>query len=81
MVQEISEKSWQVEARTEETKRFIVDINRVTRRKFSAREKICIVFEGFRRDIAIRGLCRRECICPSTYYAWLKNFIEASNES
>lgn len=36
MVQWISDKFWQAEARTEETKRFIRDIKRVTRRKFTA---------------------------------------------
>ncbi|MBL7119215.1 MAG: hypothetical protein ISS53_00865 [Dehalococcoidia bacterium] len=36
MVQEITDKAWLAEARTEETKRFIQDIKRVTRRRFSA---------------------------------------------
>jgi transposase len=80
MVQEISEKVWQAEARTEETKRFIRDINRITRRRFTAEEKIRIVLEGLRRDIPIRDLCRREVIRPSTYYAWLKDFMEAGKE-
>jgi transposase len=35
------------------------------------------VLEGFRRDIPIRDLWRREGIRPSTYYAWLKDFMEA----
>jgi hypothetical protein len=48
MVQEISEKVWQAEARTEETRRFIRDIKRITRRRFTAEEKIRIVLEGFR---------------------------------
>ena len=43
MVQQTSEKFWQAEARTEETKRLIRDIKRVTRRKFTAEEKIRIV--------------------------------------
>jgi transposase len=80
MVQEITDKVWQAEARTEETKRFIRDINRVTHRRFTAEEKIRIVLEGFRRDIPIRDLCRREGIRPSTYYAWLKDFMEAGKE-
>ncbi len=80
MVQEISEKVWQAEARTEETKRFIRDINRITRRRFTAEEKIRIVLEGFRRDTPIRDLCRREGIRPSTYYAWLKDFMEAGKD-
>ena len=80
MTQGVSERFWQAEARTEETKRLIQDIKRVTRRKFTAEEKIRIVLEGFRRDTPIRDLCRREGIRPSTYYAWLKDFMEAGKD-
>ena len=80
MIQGISDRSWQAEARSEETKRFIRDIKRGTRRKFTAEEKIRIVLEGLRRDTLIRDLCRREGIRPGTYYAWLKDFIEAGKE-
>jgi len=71
---------WQAEARTQETKQLIRDIKRITRRKFTAEEKIRIVLEGFRRETPIRDLCRREGIKPSTYYAWLKDFMEAGKE-
>jgi len=71
---------WQAEARTQETKQLIRDIKRITRRKFNVEEKIRIVLEGFRRDTPIRDLCRREGIKPSTYYAWLKDFMEAGRE-
>ena len=71
---------WQAEARAQQTKRLIRDIKRITRRKFTAEEKIRIVLEGFRRDTPIRDLCRREGIKPSTYYAWLKDFMEAGKE-
>ena len=80
MVQEISAGAWQAEAGTEETKRLIRDIKRATRRKFTAEEKIRIVLEGLRRDTPIRDLCCREGIRPSTYYAWLKDFMEAGKE-
>ena len=80
MVQQISENFWQAEARGEETKQFIKDIKRLTRRKFTAEEKIRIVLEGFRRDTPIRDLCHREGIHPATYYAWLKDFMEAGKE-
>ncbi len=80
MVQQITDKFWQAEARTEETKQFIQDIKRITRRKFTAEEKIRIVLEGFRRDTPIRDLCRREGIYPGTYYGWLKDFMEAGKE-
>ena len=71
---------WQADARTQQTKQLIRDIKRITRRKFTAEEKIRIVLEGFRRDTPIRDLCRREGIKPSTYYAWLKDFMEAGKE-
>ena len=80
MVQGISDKYWQAEARTEETKRFIRNIKRITRRKFPAEEKSRIVLEGFRCDAPIRDLCRREGIRPSTYYAWLKDFMESGKD-
>ncbi|MFC1911464.1 transposase [Chloroflexota bacterium] len=51
----------------------------LTRLEFTAEEKIRIVLEGFRRDTPIRDLGRREGIKPSTYYAWLKDFMEAGN--
>jgi len=40
MVQEITDKAWQAEARTEETKRFIRDVKRVTRRRFSTVDRL-----------------------------------------
>jgi transposase len=79
MTQEI-DRIWQAEARTQQTNQLIRDIKRITRRKFTAEEKIRIVLEGFRRDTPIRDLCRREGIKPSTYYVWLKDFMEAGKE-
>jgi transposase len=79
MTQEI-DRIWQAEARSRDTKQLIRDIKRITRRKFTAEEKIRIVLEGFRRDTPIRDLCRREGIRPSTYYAWLKDFMEAGKD-
>ena len=80
MVQQITDNLWQAEARSEDTKQFMRDIKRLTRRKFTAEEKIRIVLEGFRRDTPIRDICRREGIHPGTYYAWLKDFMEAGKE-
>ena len=80
MTQQVTDRFWQAEARTAEAKQFIRDIKRITRRNFTAEEKIRIVLEGFRRDTPIRDLCRREGIRPSTYYAWLKDFMEAGKE-
>ena len=80
MVETTTESIWQAEARTQETRQFIRDIKRLSRRKFTAEEKIRIVLEGFRHDTPIRDLCWREGIQPSTYYAWLKDFMEAGKE-
>ena len=80
MTEGTSDRFWQAEARSEQTKQLIRDIKRITRRKFTAEEKIRIVLEGFRRDTPIRDLCRREGIRPSTYYAWLKDFMEAGKD-
>jgi len=80
MTQQVTDRFWQAEERTAETKQFIRDIKRITRRKFTAEEKVRIVLEGFRRDTPIRDICRREGIHPRTYYAWLKGFREAGKE-
>jgi transposase len=80
MVQQLTSNPWQAEARTEETRQFIQDIKRITRRKFTPEEKIRVVLEGFRRDTPIRDLCHCEGIKPSTYYAWLKDFMEAGKD-
>ncbi len=61
----------------DETREFIQRVRRVTRRKFTAEEKIRIVLEGFRRETRVSDLCRREGINPNVYYAWLKEFMEA----
>jgi transposase len=80
MTQGITGRYWRAEARTQETKQLIRDIKHITRRKCTAEEKIRDVLEGFRRDTPIRYLYRREGICPSMYYAWLKDFMEARKE-
>ncbi|MEW6685858.1 MAG: transposase [Candidatus Edwardsbacteria bacterium] len=51
-------------------------VNRVTQRKFSAEDKIRIVLEGFRKEIPVTDLCRRERIGSAVYYSWLKQFME-----
>ncbi len=50
---------------------------RRTRKQHSAEEKIRIVLEGLRGEESIAGLCRREGIAESLYYAWSKEFLEA----
>jgi transposase len=68
------------EARTQETKGFIQQVRVVSRRKYTPEEKVRIVLEGFRREVAVNELCRREGIKPGAYYAWTKDFMEAGKE-
>lgn len=70
----------EAESRTEETRAFIRQVRRVTRRRFTPEERIRIVLEGFRREVPVKDLCRREGIRPNVYYAWLKEFMEAGKE-
>jgi transposase len=67
-----------VEAKRGETPRQqIRRAKAVSRRRFSAEEKIRIVMEGIRGDISVSELCRREGIHTTVYYKWLKEFMEA----
>jgi transposase len=68
------------EACTQETRTFIRQVRAASRRKYSPEEKIRILLEGFRREVAVSDLCRREGIRPGTFYAWSKEFIEAGKE-
>ncbi len=70
----------EAESHTEEAGSFIKQVRRLTRRKFTPEEKIRIVLEGFRHEVPIRDLCRREGIRPNIYYAWLRDFMEAGKE-
>ena len=45
---------------TQETKTFIRHVRTKTRRKYAPEDKIHIVLEGFRREVTVNGLCRRE---------------------
>jgi transposase len=36
--------------------------------------------EGFRREVAVNKLCRREGIKPGAHYTWTKDFMEAGKE-
>jgi transposase len=65
------------EAETVGAEQFIKRVRRVSRRQFSAEEKVRVVLEGFRREVRVSDLCRREGITPNVYYAWLKDFMEA----
>ena len=38
------------------------------------------MLEGFRHEVAVSDLCRREGIKPHSYYSWTKEFMEAGKE-
>ena len=80
MSQEIKDKADAAEARTQQTRGFMQQVRVASRRKYTPEEKVRIVLEGFRREVAVRDLCRREGIKPGAFYAWTKDFIEAGKE-
>ncbi len=80
MSQSENNKAIAAEARTEETRSFVRTVKGATRRKYPPEEKIRIVLEGFRREVTVNDLCRREGIKPHSYYAWTKEFMEAGKE-
>ena len=80
MSQNTEEKGNAAEARTQETRGFMQQVRVVARRKYTPEEKVRIVLEGFRREVAVRDLCRREGVKPGAYYAWTKDFMEAGKE-
>ena len=56
----------------EAARQLIRRTRQVTRRKFPTEEKIRIVLEGIRGEVAVSELCRRGGIHPTIYYNWLK---------
>jgi len=63
-----------------ESERRIKEIQRNTRRKYSAEDKIRIVLEGLRGEDSIAELCRREGIAQNLNYRWSKDFLEAGKK-
>ena len=80
MSQEQSTEAQRAEERTQDTRAFVRRVRTLTRRKYTPEEKIRIVLEGFRREVTVSDLCRREGIKPGAYYAWTKEFMEAGKE-
>jgi len=55
--------------------KLIRELRAKTRRQFSAEDKTRIVLEGFRKEITVSDLCRREasrppCIIPASRTLW-----------
>ena len=80
MSQTETAKAVAAEERTEETRSFVRTVKAASRRKYTPEEKIRIVLEGFRREVTVSDLCRREGIKPHSYYAWTKEFMETGRE-
>ena len=80
MSQTETTKAVAADERTEETRSFVRRVRTATRRKYTPEEKIRIILEGFRREVAVNELCRREGIKPHSYHAWTKEFMEAGKE-
>ena len=66
-------KSEAAEERSEQTRSFVRTVKTATRRKYTPEEEIRIVLEGFRREVTVNDLCRREGIKPHSYYSWTKD--------
>ena len=80
MSQSATSKTEAADRRSEETRSFVRTVKAATRRNYAPEEKIRIVLEGFRREVTVNDLCRREGIKPHSYYAWTKEFMEAGKD-
>ena len=80
MSQENKDKADAAEDRTKQTRSFLQQVRVAARRKYTPEEKVRIVLEGFRREVAVNELYRREGIKPGAFYAWTKDFMEAGKE-
>jgi len=75
-----TDKALAAQERSRETRSFVHTVKAATRRKYTPEEKIRIVLEGFRREVTVNDLCRREGVKPHSYYSWTKEFMEAGKE-
>lgn len=76
--QEAQEK--EVKATAGSGERLVREVKRRTRRRYLAEEKIRVVLEGFRKEIPVSDLCRKEGIPTPVYYSWLKDFMEGGKK-
>ena len=80
MTHNTQDKNQSAEERSQDTRRFVRQVKSATRRKYTAEEKIHIVLEGFRREVTVNELCRREGIKPNNFYSGTKEFMEAGKQ-
>ena len=77
---EQSDKNEAAEERNKDTQRFVQQVRSTTRRKYTVEEKIHLVLEGFRREVTVNELCRREGIKPDNFYSWTKESMEEGKQ-
>ena len=68
------------ETSTQETRTFIRQGRAATRSKYAPEDKIRIVLEGFRREVTVSDLRRRDGIKPGVFYAWTKDPSASSGD-
>jgi len=78
--QENKDKADVAEARTRQTRGFMQQVRVASGRKYTPEDKVRIVLEGFRREVAVNELFCREGIKLGAYYTWTKDFMEAGKE-
>lgn len=77
MIESVLEREAEIKATPGSGDKLIRKIRKETNRKYTSENKIRIVLEGFRKEISVSDLCRRENIHVGIYYKWLKDFMEA----
>ena len=65
-----------IESKPETSGQLIAKVRKYTRRRYGAEDKIRVVLEGMKREVAVSEVCRREGFHPTIYYSWLKSFME-----
>lgn len=78
MIWEISDKFWQAEAKSEETKRLFQDIKRITGCKFTAEEKFYIVVEGSTCDHPLKTSTVEKALAQAHIMPGLKDFRDST---
>jgi len=68
------------ETPSQETKTFIRQVRASTIRKYAPASQSRIVLEGFRREVTVSDLCRREGMKPGVFYAWTKDPSASSGD-
>ena len=77
MTNAVLEKDEEIKATPGSGDKLIRKIRKETNRKYTSEDKIRIVLEGFRKEISVSDLCRRENISAAIYYKWMKDFMDA----